>query len=167
MKICKSCKKAKELDEFGVSNRTKDLHMASCKACESAKAKIYYAKHKEQIKERCRANWKLDRTEWPEKANEYRQHKTAYRITKYGISLEEHAKLLTSQNDSCAICKLPFNDARPSHIDHDHKTGKVRGLLCKACNTGLGNFRDNSVYIEKAIAYLKLEELGGASSESV
>ncbi|MDR7274568.1 endonuclease VII domain-containing protein [Catenuloplanes atrovinosus] len=55
------------------------------------------------------------------------------------------------QDGVCAICDAPD----PEHVDHDHRTGAVRGILCFNCNGGLGQFRDNIAYLDRAITYLK------------
>lgn len=58
----------------------------------------------------------------------------------------------------CAICgKLPgkTNGGRPLAVDHDHKTGRVRGLLCENCNNGLGRFKDNPAFLREAVGYLE------------
>lgn len=71
---------------------------------------------------------------------------------RYGVSQSELDALREKQKDGCAICLLPLS-ARP-HVDHCHKTKKVRGLLCRFCNTGLGNFRDNPENLLRAKEYL-------------
>lgn len=82
----------------------------------------------------------------------------------YGITYEVYLELLEKQNKRCGICGLTleeadFNNGRGKtkhfHIDHDHKTKKVRGLLCNKCNHGLGNYRENPFLLIKAIKYLK------------
>lgn len=83
-----------------------------------------------------------------------------HRQKKYGISAEETVAFWEKQKGCCGICKrkLPrhFHQGRRNfHIDHDHKTGKVRGLLCFGCNTGLGNFKDDMQRLKAAAAYLK------------
>lgn len=81
---------------------------------------------------------------------------------RYGISLEDYNILLKNQDYKCGICKCTENTLKQSnrklrfYIDHDHKTGKVRGLLCHNCNHGLGNFADNVESLQNAINYLKL-----------
>lgn len=70
---------------------------------------------------------------------------------RYGITHEEYEMLLQKQHGLCAICKVP---TIKFHIDHDHKTNKVRGLLCGPCNMGLGLFKDNKVLLALAITYL-------------
>jgi len=75
----------------------------------------------------------------------------------YGITQEEYLEMLKKQNDSCAICHTKTAGGKNNvwHIDHNHTTGKVRGLLCWACNSGLGQFRDNVQSLTAAIKYLK------------
>ncbi len=74
----------------------------------------------------------------------------------YGVSPEQHAEMLKRQGGCCAVCERPFVDKRGKrpHVDHCHATGKVRGLLCGQCNSGLGMFRDDPDAMRKAIAYL-------------
>lgn len=81
-----------------------------------------------------------------------------YIYSQYGITFEEKEAILASQGFACAICKteLLLKDRR-THIDHDHRTGAVRGLLCSDCNTGLGFYKDQPQYLRNAIAYLERE----------
>lgn len=75
---------------------------------------------------------------------------------KFGITLEDYNSILENQNYKCAICENNKSGGMGTFpVDHDHKTGKVRGLLCMKCNTGLGLFLDNEDLLLKAIAYLK------------
>lgn len=75
----------------------------------------------------------------------------------YGITPEIYDAMLCNQSGLCAICKDQLKDSRGfrPHIDHCHATGKVRGLLCYACNSGLGHFRDSVTILTDAISYLK------------
>jgi len=79
---------------------------------------------------------------------------------KYGISTDELSALFLAQNGKCAICGKQLDMLAPSlsglrpNIDHDHRTGKVRGLLCKGCNTSLGVFGDDLVGILRVVDYL-------------
>jgi hypothetical protein len=73
----------------------------------------------------------------------------------YGMTLEEFNKLVETQGNACAICSTSIPGGRGTwHVDHDHKTGKVRGLLCNACNVGLGYFKDSMDNLNNAILYL-------------
>ena len=71
----------------------------------------------------------------------------------YGITLTTYKALLKSQNNCCAICGKRIYDKRLS-IDHCHKSGFVRGLLCQNCNLGLGLLGDNLESLKKAVVYL-------------
>lgn len=80
--------------------------------------------------------------------------------TKFGITLAEYGELLLKQNGACAICKRAETDTRNGKVkalavDHDHETGVVRALLCVACNTGLGKFRDDPDLLIEASNYIK------------
>ena len=74
----------------------------------------------------------------------------------YGLSLEDYEKMLFLQGYACAICRTKDWRGRGKRpcVDHDHKTGKVRGLLCSNCNTGLGMFNDNYDVLKQALAYI-------------
>lgn len=76
---------------------------------------------------------------------------------RYGITLEDYNRMFEQQERKCAICRNDFGTEiknRP-HVDHDHSTGKVRGLLCHGCNNGLGSFQENVDKMAAAIAYLQ------------
>jgi hypothetical protein len=82
--------------------------------------------------------------------------------TTFGLSLEQYEAMHESQKGLCAICHKPETaknnyDAvtRKLAVDHNHSTGKIRGLLCSACNTGLGLLQDNPAVLQAAIEYLK------------
>lgn len=70
------------------------------------------------------------------------------------MSAVEVETMKFQQGGACAICTGELGPGHKTHVDHDHKTGKVRGLLCGHCNRGLGGFRDNDDYLTKAVAYL-------------
>lgn len=75
---------------------------------------------------------------------------------RFGISLEEYKTMKESQNNSCAICDKHEDDMSMSlAVDHNHDTGKVRGLLCSACNTSLGGFQDKEEVLQRAVSYLR------------
>jgi hypothetical protein len=70
---------------------------------------------------------------------------------RYGIGHKDFDELLAEQGGVCAVCGA----ADPEHVDHDHRTGWVRGILCFNCNGGLGQFRDNPRFLSAAMTYLK------------
>lgn len=75
------------------------------------------------------------------------------RFLSYGISLEMVEHFLTKQDNVCAICRDTLG--QDMHVDHNHDTGKVRGLLCRGCNTGIGMLKEDVVLLQQAINYLK------------
>jgi hypothetical protein len=87
----------------------------------------------------------------------------------YGVTLEWYRAKLSEQNNVCAICKQPETAVIKGKVismpvDHDHKTGKARGLLCTKCNRGLGLFRDDKQFLAFAIEYLSSHESLGESN---
>lgn len=76
------------------------------------------------------------------------------RLNRYGISETEFKHFWTAQGGACAICGLLFVE-HEYHIDHDHKTGAVRGLLCVACNTAIGLLKESTEVLQEAIHYLE------------
>lgn len=70
---------------------------------------------------------------------------------KYGLTADQLEEMKKSQDGKCAICDQPFDVV---NVDHDHKTNEVRGLLCRKCNWGLGQFRDSLELLRKAAEYL-------------
>ena len=81
------------------------------------------------------------------------QIRTRGRLARYGLPKEKFKQMWTGQKGCCAICDNPL-DLRKYRIDHNHRTGKVRGLLCSACNTAIGLFKDSPVTMIKALRYL-------------
>ena len=75
----------------------------------------------------------------------------------FGISLEFYNQMLVAQDGACAICGSRHWGGRWNSpcVDHDHVTGKIRGLLCLQCNRGLGNFKDRIDILARAIAYVE------------
>ena len=72
----------------------------------------------------------------------------------YSITEEQYNKILEKQNGRCAICNCQQHYQRLA-VDHDHKTGMVRGLLCVHCNRGLGRFFDSGLRLRNAAAYIE------------
>jgi len=73
----------------------------------------------------------------------------------YGLTVEQYDALLASQDGRCAICKRMSPDGRRLHVDHDHQTRRVRGLLCHDCNRGLGIFKDSADLLAAALDYIR------------
>jgi hypothetical protein len=131
LKYCKQCDSEKPLINFGVKKSNKGGLKYTCKKCISTNRKKDYQKTSE--KER-----------WAKLKREF------------GITREEYVDMLNNQNGNCAICNNPesFNGKKRLAVDHDHKTGRIRGLLCSNCNLGLGLFKDDKKALNSAITYL-------------
>lgn len=97
--------------------------------------------------------------EWQQKhpAQSARHKRNHHLLKRFGVTLEESEKLLSDQGGLCAICQNPISDSRgySPHVDHDHVTGMVRGILCFNCNIGLGAFGDNPDRLRVAAGYLE------------
>jgi len=83
------------------------------------------------------------------------------RAKKYGITKSEYMKILASQDGRCAVCRVELvttgNRRDVAAVDHDHETGKVRGILCLLCNAALGLVRDDPETIKGLLRYLGYE----------
>ena len=127
-KICSSCKKLKEDNEFEncyIVGR-KELKISICKNCGN-KSK---SKKDRAIK--------------------------SYLKIRFKITIEQYNELFANQNGCCAICGTHQSNLKHRLcVDHDHKTEKLRSLLCTNCNVGLGNFKDNIQFLKFAIIYLE------------
>lgn len=92
-------------------------------------------------------------------SNRYHNNSLLKRVKKFGITVEQYNNFVSIQNNSCAICGKPKEEftgrGNNFHIDHCHTSGKVRGLLCSHCNTGLGQFKDSINSLQNAIQYLR------------
>lgn len=87
-------------------------------------------------------------------------------VNKYGITQDEYDTLAKAQDHLCAICKVQPNDQR-FNVDHCHKVGTVRGLLCHHCNLALGHFKDSIESLQNAIEYLQKHTSDSETVEEV
>lgn len=100
----------------------------------------------------------------------YEKTRRAHNLKKYGLTQEQYDALLKAQGGCCVICpRSGSGDSRTKYlfVDHEHKTGKVRGLLCGPCNAALGAFGDSCERLKVAIAYLQAHDLKIALREKL
>lgn len=129
MKICSKCKESKELNEFAKTGRREGLYSSLCKHCSSKKASEWNKKNPLKRRASSRRN-KLK--------------------SLYGLTEAQFEQMKIDQNSKCAICERKLKLV----IDHDHETGKIRGLLCNSCNRGIGYLQDSENILKKAMVYV-------------
>jgi hypothetical protein len=126
--------------------------------------KRYRAIHLERLRKYSR-DWNKANPQKHKRTNHrwYLQNKalTALRFRRrklrvhYGITVDDYTEMCVTQKNLCAIClKIPLK-GKKLVVDHDHKTKRVRQLLCNECNTGLGMFREDISHLKNAIKYIK------------
>ena len=127
LRVCKKCGVEKPLTEFHFNRKVSGQtrwRFHSCKVCRNA-------------------------------AKRMKPQDRGYHLrTTFGLTLEAYEAMLRGQGGKCAICgKLP-SATRALAVDHEHSTGRIRGLLCAACNMGLGQFQEDTTLLLKAAEYL-------------
>ena len=172
-KLCPKCGVEKPLTDFHKNRTQKDGHQGFCKHCRAIalgivrpckQCGIVFKVSSEQRKycsPQCYADWysKYGLLRGREKVKRWQSRNTEYIYLKriqaqYGLTEADLAILLSRQNHVCAICGRDIPRGK-RYVDHDHKSGKVRGLLCFNCNYGLGQFKDSADNCEKAAEYLR------------
>lgn len=164
-KYCGACHTEKPLDAFYANPSGRDGIRPECKACTRERRRAWYAKNRAAEIERVRA-WQSEnpdkvkarmdafRAAGKKKVSDRKSHLKR----KYGLSLEQYDAMLAAQGGVCAICHQPRPEERTLHVDHDHATGAIRGLLCFTCNNALGDFRDSSELFHAASEYLDRDD---------
>lgn len=149
MKVCKKCGVERPLSDFYKRKKSIDGKRHTCKHCSRKAQKTWRDTHPDNVKR------SQDKFNAKESRRLYRRN--WYLFDRYGIGLVEYNQMLEDQNGKCAICgtRDPGGQANIFHVDHEHTTGKIRGLLCNNCNPGLGWFKDNEENLLNAIAYLR------------
>ena len=139
LKVCFRCGHEKATTEYNKHKPASDGLLPYCKQCykeshSTATAK-YHATHKGKIKAR---------------------NKLQHLLRKYGLTEFEYQSLIIGCNGRCEICgKSEIDTGMPLGIDHNHLTGKVRGVLCRQCNAGIGSLMDSPSLIREALKYLE------------
>lgn len=169
MKRCSKCKSNKSIKDFCRDKSTKDGLIRLCSDCRYQKHKNSYRKKRDYlIKEAVRWNREHPEERRRSAARYRRKNKEkVYRwgrvrkLRTYGLNEETYGDLFNSQGRSCAICEVRSagKNRRVFSIDHDHKTGKVRGLLCERCNKSIGAFNDDPKLLIEAAKYLMRSEI--------
>ncbi len=130
MKECNTCKEIKDISEFSIEKRVKSGLRSQCKEC----ANKYYQSNAGQNK---------------------------VLLRRFGITIKQYEQMLKNQDNKCAICKQEeircdyrYGKLRKLSVDHDHKTKKIRGLLCGDCNTAIGLLKEDIKLVKNAFEYM-------------
>lgn len=145
-KICSKCKESKNINEFHLKGGGKRRN--DCSECVRSYGKLYRLRNRELIRKKKREYHK----------NNPHIKRRSYLKLEYGISMGDYEELLKKQGYKCKICKSNTprcTQHKHLYVDHDHSTGKIRGLLCNRCNMGIGHLEDNVEFFKEAIKYLE------------
>jgi len=175
-KTCSACKESKPIDMFSKQNDRKSGVRSQCKDCckkkykpnkekVRIKNKAWVLKNPDKIsaqnkrhrdnplyKDKIKTYMKQYREEHKEELN--KNNKWSQIKSLYGLSKNDWELLWSEQNGCCAICGKKFKSYAGADTDHDHKTGKGRGLLCRRCNSAIGQFNDDIELMKLAIKYI-------------
>jgi hypothetical protein len=169
MKRCVVCGETKPLDRFYRAAGMADGHRSDCVPCNLAAKKARTALDPQANRDRVR-RWQLENAErYRAKQLEYAASgrkqlvdRKSYLKRKYGMTIADYDRMFEHQGGVCAICGKPRPDERTLHVDHDHATGVIRGLLCFRCNNALGDFDEEYELFQMAADYLdRDDELDG------
>lgn len=174
MKRCNTCKKELDNESFHRDKSKIDGLYTTCKTCRKNNIKnisnnceqcnksfIKTHNHQKYCSVECFeiARDKYLKEKYVDNVKNIKGFKRIKSLYRYGITLKDYDELLQKQNGKCAICQQ-IEIKKNQHglvslaVDHDHKTGKVRGLLCSKCNCLLGYAKDSIINLKKAIDYL-------------
>ncbi len=165
MKRCKKCGAVKPMSDFHRDAAANDGRRNECKVCnlaaQTAKRRANPQANRDRVRQWQRAN--------PEKVAARRaayvasgwrsiSNRKSHLKRRFGLTLEQYDEMLRSQGGGCALCGRAPREGKALHVDHDHETGRVRGLLCFTCNNALGDFEDDPVRLREAARYVEAFE---------
>jgi DNA-directed RNA polymerase subunit RPC12/RpoP len=146
MKKCTLCSESKTLDDFYINRNSEDGHQTLCKSCSKRQSTAWRNQNKLAAK-------KISTHYLTHNKDRIRDNELQ---RKYNVSLQEVLRIFTEQDNRCGICK---KEITLYHVDHDHATGKFRGVLCPNCNHLLGHAKDNIDILQNSIDYLNNNKL--------
>lgn len=163
-KKCSKCKQIKDLSLFTKHKRHADGHSSECKECKNSARRTDEYREKERIRAKEYYYKNIDKKKL--EASKFRKSEKGKRYIKdeylrrlYNITIDEYNSLFEKQNGRCAICGTHQSElTRKLAVDHSHKDGTIRGLLCSKCNTALGLVNENLDIIYSMIDYINDKE---------
>ena len=148
-KRCRTCGEIRGRDQFHLQPRNGDGLQGQCRSCKSN-----YDRQRRLARPQW---WRLQCRGWSRANPEKRRLiQLRHRLkAAFGISIEQWESMIESQGRRCAISGVPLSGGRDTHVDHDHATGLIRGVLNERINLGLGMFSHNSEWLRRAADYLE------------
>ena len=147
-KWCFNCQRVKNVEDFFRHKHAVGGLQGVCKVCSLERRREWNTKNRERV----------------------RFHNVKAKLRrKFGLEIDVYESLCKKQNNLCAICERPEESFQNGHVkslavDHNHTTGKIRGLLCNNCNRAIGLLGDSIPILEKAISYLKQHDNSTSST---
>lgn len=174
-KRCSRCLQTKSAAEFSPDKAAPSGLTSRCRACRREEALEWRRQNPEKSREHARRTREKHGHRYrqqnsaryaalseAERSARARRTREAHLARKFGLTLDEFNALRAAQANCCAICSMPFTEAVRGDgavaVDHDHRTGRVRGLLCFKCNAGIGYLRDSAVLLRMAASYLDMSQ---------
>ncbi|MCK5641009.1 MAG: hypothetical protein KAJ19_09440 [Gammaproteobacteria bacterium] len=148
MKTCTKCGETKPLENFYENKRYRGGRVSRCKACATEYSRAWYKKNRGTIAVRARAYREKNRWILAGRQRSRRLRRL------HGITQVEYDGMVIYQNGRCAICGMtPEKHGKRLVVDHNLETGKIRGLLCAACNRGIRGFKGRYQWLLQAARY--------------
>lgn len=161
MKTCAHCGESKPLTDFYRAAGMKDGLRSECKACNLAARRAKYAENPRPYIDRVLKWQRENREQYLQRLREYNgtpakkiSNRKSHLKRKYGLTLEAFDAMLASQGGGCGICGNPDAD----NVDHDHRTGRVRGILCFNCNVAIGHVGEDAERARSVADYLERDD---------
>ena len=133
-KRCSVCKETLPRAAFVLDRKGAALLSARCRPCSAKYVKVWRANNVDKVR---------------------RDQRASHVRREYGLGWEEYERMHQEQFGCCAICFSAIDLLKTTHVDHCHSSGRIRGLLCLQCNSGLGQFEDDTERLMRAIMYLR------------
>jgi hypothetical protein len=161
MKTCNRCGETKPTEQFYANPAGADGLRPECKACTSARRKAWYDDNREKEIARVRGWQQANQERYNATQRAYRDSgkkkisdRKSHLKRTFGITVADYERMLAEQGGGCAICERAPREDIALHVDHDHRTGMIRGLLCFRCNNALGDLESDPELLTVASGYL-------------
>lgn len=136
-KLCPGCQRTLPAEDFW-------KNQSECKDCSRNRVYVWRQENPDRLKFHQMTHYKKNR----------HRVRASQRNAKYSLAKDQFRTMMANQEGLCAICEESFQPDKQFAVDHSHMTGKIRQLLCSRCNTGIGQFLDDPMLVERAMHYL-------------